>query len=254
MKEIKSISFIGAGNVATHLAKAFFRKNVQIREVFSRSEANAAKLATQVQATVVTELEKTADVDCIIICTPDDVVFDVYEKLQKPETLIVHTSGIKGLHPSGRTGYLYPLQSFRKEHELNVSEIPFFIAANQLHDVEIIEVLASKISTKVAITPNEKKQHLHLAAVIINNFVNHLFGLTADYLTNEELNFTHLKPIIETTIERALTNNPLSIQTGPALRNDKQTIDAHEELLTDYPQLKQVYQQLSKSIQEVHNV
>ncbi|HRP59455.1 MAG TPA: NAD(P)-binding domain-containing protein, partial [Vicingus sp.] len=50
MKEIKNISFIGSGNVASHLAIALFRNNFSIKQVFSKSFKNANSLAKKVNA------------------------------------------------------------------------------------------------------------------------------------------------------------------------------------------------------------
>ena len=83
---------------------------------------------------------------------------------------------------------------------------------------------------------------------VVNNFTNHLYALAADFCKNEKINFDVLKPLINETVERINHNSPADIQTGPAVRNDVQTIDRHLQLLNEYPELKSIYLKLTNSI------
>ncbi|MNR63913.1 hypothetical protein D3C85_1863800 [compost metagenome] len=54
------------------------------------------------------------------------------------------------------------------------------------------------------------------------------------------------------TAEKVQDAFPVDVQTGPAIRNDEQTITRHKELLDDMPELKDIYETLSKSIKKTH--
>jgi hypothetical protein len=54
------------------------------------------------------------------------------------------------------------------------------------------------------------------------------------------------------TAQNAVTHNPIDVQTGPVVRNDTATISAHLEVLKQYPEYRQIYELLSKSIRELH--
>jgi predicted short-subunit dehydrogenase-like oxidoreductase (DUF2520 family) len=97
---------------------------------------------------------------------------------------------------------------------------------------------------------DEERLKLHMAAVFCNNFVNHLYALTAEYCTKETLRFELLIPLIQETAQRLLEMPPSQAQTGPASRNDKETMQKHLELLDNYPQLKEIYILFTKSIQQ----
>ena len=91
---------------------------------------------------------------------------------------------------------------------------------------------------------------LHVAAVVVSNFTNHLYTLAEDYCLKEGLDFKQLLPLIEETALRIKNTSPKLAQTGPAIRHDKETIQKHIELLKNHPQLKNLYVLLTESIQQ----
>jgi predicted short-subunit dehydrogenase-like oxidoreductase (DUF2520 family) len=91
---------------------------------------------------------------------------------------------------------------------------------------------------------------LHVAAVMVNNFTNHLYKLAEDYCKNEGLDFRQLIPLIEETAERLKTISPADAQTGPAIRHDAPTIEKHLIILEKYPHLKEIYKIMTESIQQ----
>ncbi|MBC7913445.1 MAG: DUF2520 domain-containing protein, partial [Pyrinomonadaceae bacterium] len=90
------------------------------------------------------------------------------------------------------------------------------------------------------------------AAVFACNFSNHVYTLAAQIVRNNNLDFDLLKPLILETAEKVLTLNPLNAQTGPALRDDKITLNHHLEFLKNDPHLQEIYQSLSQSIINLH--
>ena len=60
--------------------------------------------------------------------------------------------------------------------------------------------------------------------------------------------FEILKPLILETANKIMTLSPKEAQTGPAKRNDNQTIQAHLEVLTNENQAT-IYKILTQSIQ-----
>jgi hypothetical protein len=89
---------------------------------------------------------------------------------------------------------------------------------------------------------------LHLAAVFCNNFVNHLYTLTEQYCHREGIEFRLLLPLIKETAVRLEEVSPSQSQTGPAVRNDRVTIDKHLKMLENHPQLQKMYTLLTDSI------
>ncbi|MDE5760829.1 MAG: NAD(P)-binding domain-containing protein, partial [Bacteroides sp.] len=69
------VAFIGAGNLATNLAKAFYRKGFHIIQVYSRTEESAKSLAQQVEAEYVTELSAVTEEARLYIVSLKDAAF-----------------------------------------------------------------------------------------------------------------------------------------------------------------------------------
>ena len=131
-------------------------------------------------------------------------------------------------------------------------EIPVFIDANLPGDLELLEYLAGITAGRVErITPG-KQTALHTAAVFANNFTNALFTLADDILRKENLDFNLLLPLIKETVSRLESQHPEEMQTGPAIRGDKQSMQKHLEWLcrqgmTDE---KAIYEMLTKYIEK----
>src|SRR4029078_2318661 len=117
---------------------------------------------------------------------------------------------------------------------------------------KLLESLAHSIAQeKVATAGDDARMKLHVAAVIVSNFTNHLYMLAEEYCRKEGLDFRQLLPLIEETALRVKTIPPKQAQTGPAIRHDKETLHKHLELLKDHPNLKNIYVLLTESIQQL---
>ena len=253
------ITLIGAGNLAWHLGSRLHEVGLGVVEVFSREEEKAKDLSQAIDCKYVTNLQlinKTSDL--YIIAVPDSAIAEVAEILSKnipQKALVVHTSGAT---PSAATlgtffqnyGVLYPLQSFSKSKKPNFLEIPICIFANTEIKLKLIEIISHKISDKVFYINDQKRAILHLAAVFVNNFTNHLFHIAEQLLEKEKISFDLLKPLITETVRKIELQKPHLVQTGPAKRRDFVTIHSHEELLknNNYLEYLQIYKSITESI------
>ena len=256
---IKKISFIGSGNVATHLAKAFSKKGITVQQIYSQTCDNSETLAWQSNSIYICDLDElNLDVDLLIFAVKDEVIKTLSQHiLQKnPNVKMVHTSGSVGLdvfENAINTGIFYPLQSFSKTKKIDISEVPFLITSqNDAFKNELIE-LAKLLSTKVYEYTDEQRKHLHIAAVFVNNFSNHLFAIAQDYCEKHHLDYQLLMPLIHETIHKIDTILPKDAQTGPAKRNDVEIIDKHLHLLkAEDEHLYQIYSLLTDSILKMY--
>ena len=88
--------------------------------------------------------------------------------------------------------------------------------------------------------------------MLVNNFTNHLF-VEADIICKQNnLSFDLLKPLLKETIEKLNNLSPEQSQTGPAIRNDSETISKHIKLITKN-RLKEIYKVLTSAIQECND-
>jgi hypothetical protein len=56
-------------------------------------------------------------------------------------------------------------------------------------------------------------------------------------------------PIIQNTVDKLSHSLPEQNQSGPAIRHDEKTIHKHLQLLAENPQLTQLYELMTTSIQ-----
>ncbi len=253
-----SVSFIGAGNIATHYAEALFAVGCEINTILSRRLASAKKLAIKVNATATTSFKKIhADSDFYILAVPDGKIEALTKELSKfvaKESIIIHTSGATDItalsHSFKHAAFAWPPQSISKNKKIDFTHVPICIGATDKKTEKKVLSLFSKI-TKITHSIHEKqKLALHLAAVFANNFSNHMFQLAYEICEEHQLDFKLLYPILLETPHKAIGQEPKQVQTGPAIRKDMSTIKKHLSLLTNDKDKKKIYRLLSDSIQK----
>jgi predicted short-subunit dehydrogenase-like oxidoreductase (DUF2520 family) len=247
------LTFIGSGNVATHMAAAFKNSGHRIMQVYSPNLHNAALLAYHVGADATNELtDINADTDLFIISVKDDVIEQVAQTLAKHQKPLVHTSGSTSidvlLKYTDKAGVLYPLQTFSKTREVDFTNVPLCIEAVNGSMYTDLEQLAATVSNHIYSINSAGRKILHLAAVFACNFPNYLYGVAQQLLANHQMDFNLLRPLILETAQKVQQQVPATVQTGPAVRNDQTTMAAHLQLLQHEPQMQQIYTLLSQGI------
>jgi len=147
----------------------------------------------------------------------------------------------------------YPLQSFTKGQHVYFKNIPICIFAKKEKAQKQLGKLGRIISKEVRILTDQERAVIHVAAVVVNNFTNHLLYIGAKICAQEGLDFDILKPLIQETIEKTHRKPPYDMQTGPARRGDQQTIQRHIDYLKKYPEHQSLYTLLSKSITNTYS-
>lgn len=247
------LTFIGSGNVATHMAAAFKNSGHRIMQVYSPNLHNASLLAYHVGADATNELtDINADTDLFIISVKDDVIEQVAQTLAKHQKPMVHTSGSTSidvlLKYTDKAGVLYPLQTFSKTREVDFINVPLCIEAVSGSMYIDLEQLAATVSNHIYSINSAGRKILHLAAVFACNFPNYLYGVAQQLLADHQMDFNLLRPLILETAQKVQQQVPASVQTGPAIRNDQTTMAAHLQLLCDEPQMQEIYTLLSQGI------
>jgi predicted short-subunit dehydrogenase-like oxidoreductase (DUF2520 family) len=237
------VTLIGSGRAATALGGALSLAGHGFVQVWGRSEANANTLAGKLKATAVTDLSAlSGDADVYLIAVKDDAISEVASQIKIGTKIVAHTSGIKSKDllrsASPNYGIFYPFVSMTKESE----------GSNQ-HTIAILSDLAATISGNVKMVEENQRQSLHLAAVFAHNFTNHFYTIAEKILYDKGLKFDDLRPLIASHIANVQRLSPATLQTGPAIRHDSTTIDAHLHLLGQNIELKQLYLAVTAAIQ-----
>lgn len=253
--EDTSVVFIGAGNLATNLAKALYWKGFRIVQIYSRTEESAQSLAQIVEAEYTTDLAAvTEDAQLYIVSLKDTALVELLPKLVagKKNALWVHTAGSIPMTVwegyAERFGVFYPMQTFSKQREVDFRGIPIFVESNSEEDTQFLKDIASALSEKVYEATSDQRKSLHLAAVFTCNFTNHMYALAAELLKKYQLPFEVMLPLIDETARKVHELEPRAAQTGPAIRYDENVIDGHLQMLANEPEMQELYRLISQSI------
>ena len=237
------IAIIGAGNVATHLGPALQMAGHRVVQVFSRTASSASALADRLSCGFVTDAEAvTADAELYVFCVRDAVLSQLAQTVwrhlrsvgdadRRPgagcDALFIHTAGSLPVDvlPAERRGVLYPLQTFSRARQIDFRQVPLFIESPS--DEDFLLAIASQLSLTTCRMDGRRRGLLHLAAVFVCNFTNHMYDL-GDHVAREEL-------------------SPGNAQTGPAVRLDRNVMERHLALLPGRRE-KEIYELLSRSI------
>lgn len=255
------VVFVGAGNLASSMAVAVKKAGHEVIAVFSRTKSSASLLADKLEAKAVVEIEELPrDADIYIVAVKDQVLKSVASRLRTflSDALIVHTAGTipMDIIEKGRRGVIYPMQTFSKQRIVDFSEVPVFVEAKYDDDTFIIKKLSESISGNVIELDSDKRKLLHLAAVFCCNFANHCQAVAEKILNDNGIPFNVMLPLVNETNAKLNILSPKQAQTGPAVRNDRNVMDAHLRLLKklNYPQFAEIYSLLSESIQRIANI
>jgi len=225
------VSVIGSGNVGFHFINLFHNsEKIQLCEWYS------SKLKFDKRVTVINDISILSESDVYIICVNDDSISKISDRLKFRNRLVVHTSGsnsYKKINIKNRRGVFYPLQTFSKSRNLNYSEIPMCIEAENVDDLNTLKDVSKILGCNYYEINFEERKTLHLAAIISNNFTNFLFSLSKELTDSKNLDFNILKPLIKETVNKIHKLDPINAQTGPARRNDKNIMKMHLEMLDD---------------------
>lgn len=251
-----SVSFIGSGNLAWHLAPALDNNEFAVAEVYSKNPAHAAALVERLyQADVKASLDfSTSSSTVFFLAVSDDAIQEVVREIVLPEdAILVHTSGSQPLSvlqdaATAHVGVFYPLQTFSKLRKIEFSDIPIFIESESPETVKVLNTMAKSISKHVSGITSKERLALHVAAVFASNFTNHMLLLSQQIMRENSLSYDWLKPLISEMMTKSLTIGPENAQTGPARRGDFETLDRHMEFLNEDESLAELYKVISQDI------
>jgi predicted short-subunit dehydrogenase-like oxidoreductase (DUF2520 family) len=250
------IGLLGSGRVASQLGPALAAAGHQVVFVWSRTLASATNLATKFPGAeaLTSTTAPLPPADVYFLAVPDATVAPLLASVAWPVgALVAHTAGALPLdvfapHQQVRGGAFYPLQTFSPGRAIDWANVPLFIEAADPAAEATLLGLASSLSQHVRLLDSAQRLRLHVAAVFANNFTNHLLGIADALLAEASLPSTLLAPLVRETVDKALTNPPFTVQTGPAARQDEPTLAAHRAALAAHPAWQGLYEQLTASI------
>jgi predicted short-subunit dehydrogenase-like oxidoreductase (DUF2520 family) len=258
--EYYNIAFIGAGNLAWHLAPELENYGHKVSLVSNKSRKNANALIDRLyRSSYKKNLDfSKSDIDIIIIAVNDNNIEEIASEIIVPEhCCIIHTSGTQSIGILERSaalhyGVLYPLQTFSKGVRASFKDTPIFVEGNGEYAYQILHELTRKLSKQVYKLESEQRSILHLSAVIASNFSNHMLTIAKSLMDKHDMSFDLLQNVVYSMVQKAFETGPENGQTGPAIREDLSTLEKHRKMLKDDRDLYKLYTQISNHIINTH--
>lgn len=250
------IVIIGSGNIAHFFTPRLLESGHDIIQIFSPNLENA-KLLAEANA-IENYTNKTVEIvsyaDAYILAVRDDALHSLNETLSFEDKIVIHCAGAVPLEAisniSRNMAVIWTLYSVRKNNLPVSNEIPLIVEAATEEAMQVAVLLANAISGRVLATDFKQRQLLHLNAVLVNNFTNHLLTIAQKLSEENQLPFDILQPIIEQTFSQIQNVLPSESQTGPAIRKDEVTMQKHLALMESHAEWQQIYKDISSSIQQ----
>jgi predicted short-subunit dehydrogenase-like oxidoreductase (DUF2520 family) len=250
------IAILGAGNLAWNLAPALEDAGHEITEVYARDLQKAKEITERIYTAVPKDdldfSESRAEL--FILAIKDDALSEVADQVILPEgSILVHTSGaipmeVLSQSSASYVGVFYPLQSFTKGKKVDFEEVPFLLESEDEGSLQLLKKVAKSLSQLVYILRAKDRQAVHVAAVFASNFTNHMLRIAEDILHRQGLDAELLKPLIIESISKSLQLGARKAQTGPAIREDYETLETHHHFLAYNEQLAEIYRLISQDI------
>lgn len=252
----KRVVFIGAGKLGTTLAVCLSRAGYRIHGVYDIDPISLERFQTYLPEAIsypsVSEMVLMADM--VFVTTSDDAIEAIACSTQWPKDVAaVHCSGVYSaaiLAPAERRGVMHPLQTFARI-EPAIASLPgsTFSLEGTPEVVAELQDMVLALQGRHVIIPESAKALYHASAVMASNYVVALLKLAArvweKFGISEDQAVKCLLPLVYGTlnnVERLGLNASL---TGPIIRGDTLTIEAHMAALENHQiDWKHLYQEL----------
>ena len=251
-----NIVILGSGNLAYHLALALNSAGFKIIQIFSKNMDSVKELAKKTNSNFTTDIKDlniTADI--YFFCMNDKANIEIADKISfKNDPILAHTAGSQSMHIFNKLtvnfAAFYPFQTFSKNIDTDFSKVPVCIESSNVNTANILKQIANSLGCNSYDIDEKGRATLHLCGVFAANFMNHCVSISEELLKINGIDQSLIKPLLEQSFYKIINNGALKSQTGPALREDTQTINKHMKLLKNQKQYSEVYKVLTESIIE----
>jgi predicted short-subunit dehydrogenase-like oxidoreductase (DUF2520 family) len=250
-------ALIGTGHMATFLVERLLAAGHRCTAVWGRNEAKARQFADRLQTSVAPSAQQCgSSAPVCLLAVGDAGIAPMAQSLRLPAQAVIHFAGsvsIDILAPvSPHHGVLWPVYSILSHDLPTHRNIPAGWEASGRQAAGAIAQIAASFTDQAFEANGDQRHWMHLCAVLGNNFINHLLAISQRLCSSHGLSFDQLRPLLEQTFGRALSGNPVALQSGPARRGDAPTLQRHHGMLASEPHWQQVYDALSASIENMY--
>ena len=268
---VPTLNIIGCGQAAGSLAKLWLQAGaVRVGTILNRSLPSSERSVKRVGAgTSVAELPRMESADCWLIGSGDDQIASIAEALADSgidlrHSLVFHLAGRFGLEVlaplSGRgtlRAALHPVRSLTLA-PLSISEFrgTACVAEGSADALERLEPLVNSIGGTWLPVHDIDRGLYHAAVSIVSNVTKGVAWKAQNWLVHAGLPETTASAVthqlLATTLEDLFRSGARQSITGPVVRGDTRTVEAHiAALRAAYPADVDVYRVLARTVLEL---
>lgn len=193
--------------------------------------------------------------DVVFLAVADDALpelaLHIGNDLPASTWLVHHAGSVPRavLGDRSRNAVLWPPMTFQTEVQPTWDTLPMAVDAEDPDFRQWARDLAPQ-SFDVS---DLQRRHLHLGAVLLGNLTAAWIGTVEVHLRDMGLEPSLLTPLVKASVDRALHGQALDSVTGPAARNDRNTLLAQQTLLDGAdPDLAVLHARLTQRILSHH--
>jgi len=223
---IQSAHVIGQGRLGRHWADRLLDLGVRTQRWGRTPSGDVRDLS---------EWQHHVEADAVFIAVPDGAIAPVAQQIApglKPGTLIAHHAGAVPLSalpvPPQDRAVMWPPMTFVTGQTPDWSTMPLAVETENPVWFE----WAQQLTPLAFSLTSESRSALHLGAVLSGNLTAAWLGTVETYLEKHSLSLDMLAPLVLESVANALKGQALSTVSGPAVRNDRDTLNQQAEVLT----------------------
>ena len=268
---VRRLNIIGCGRAAGSLARLWLQADaLSIRDVLNRSPSSSARAVRHIGAGRVAEsIGAMQPADCWLIGTGDDQINDVATALAESRTdlsgaLVFHLAGRFGLEvlaplagQGARLAALHPVRSLTSDR-LSLEDFSgtACVAEGSEEALGRLEPLVNSIGGLWLPVHGIERGLYHAAVSIVSNVTKAVAWKAQNWLEHaglpENTGAAVTHQLLGSTVEDLARSGARHSITGPVVRGDTRTIEAHlNALQTAYPNDVDVYRILALTVLEL---
>jgi predicted short-subunit dehydrogenase-like oxidoreductase (DUF2520 family) len=260
------IVLIGAGRLGTSLGRALAGKGHRIRALTCRRKESAAESRAIIgQGRALTDNGAAARLGTIIfLCLPDEELPRAVARLARRPVdwkgkTVFHTSGLlpaRVLEPLRKKGALvaslHPGQAFptKRTRPSYFRGVTFGLEGDR-KAIALAKGLVRRLGGRAVLIREEAKPLYHAAFSFAGNFTVVLLDAAVELLSRAGIPRARavrmLMPILQGNLRSVKKLDTTKALTGPLVRGDAASVEAHLEALGRLPQYSKIYRGLSLS-------
>lgn len=240
---------IGSGKLAKAIISRLFEQNEKNVSIVARNESALSELKKCFPELNQLYFEDIHSGSICLLAVSDSAIESCALKIKADNCIKIHFSGatsIQVLH--GDSAVLWPIHSFSIPQAVQWNEVSLVAESSGGAAHQKLSRLIEILGGPVTFLTEEQRLQMHMLAVFVNNFTNHLYKIAFDYCEQHKLNFILLQHLIIQSTQALNNYSPAYLQTGPAMRNDLETMQLHQTLLNENREMLDLYLKMSASI------